>query len=211
MKLRSVREVLAGGYFLYLCGTIGFATIQPGQNANIIAFAAMTGLGAGSVLAQVVTIAQISQPHSYLATATAVAMTTRAMAASVATSIYSAVVSDKLGTKVPRYIIKAATSIGVPTKSISAFVSAIASGTVGQAAEIPGVSQSMISAGIIARQHAYADSIRYCFLIEIPFLVIGVVSSCFIGSIKNLMNYHVHAPVEKLQPKALNEKVAVSA
>ena len=49
LRLHSVRESLGLGYFIWLISTIGFATIQPGHNINMMVFAGLGGFGLGSV------------------------------------------------------------------------------------------------------------------------------------------------------------------
>ena len=198
-KMRSVREVLIVAFIINLGGLIGFATIQPSQSALPIAMGALQGFGFGGLLSQIIAAAQVSVPHSYIASASAVAIICRALASTVATSIYSTAVNDRLNRYIPAYVAKAAASEGLPADQIPAFVAALASGKLSQ---IPSqATPRIIAAGVVALKQAYADGLRVVPIIAAPLGVLAIVLCCFMGSLKNNMTYHVDAPVEKLHAK----------
>lgn len=211
LRLRSVRESLGLGYFIWLISTIGFATIQPGDNANMMAFAGVGGFGLGAVLSQAVAGAQLASPYAHLATATGLSMTSRAIGAAVFTSIYSAVVSRKLASYIPSYITKAALAAGLNAESAAEFEQAIAGAQPDQALEIPGVTQVLLRAGTRALQQAYADAIRYVFIIAAAFALVATVLCWWLVDFKKIMTYHVDAPVEKLTAKVDHDKATLSA
>lgn len=211
VKLRSIREALTSGFLVGLAGVIGMATIQPGQNANPMIFAALGGIGTASVLSLAIAGVQLASPHAHLATATAVAVIARAISSTSFTSIYSAVVTQKLDVYIPSYVTRSVALAGLPESSISAFIQALTANNSEQLAKVPGVSQSIIQAGVHALQQAYADGIRYTYIIAAPFLLLAAISAWFLGDLKSIMNYHVDAPVEKLNAKGGEDKLAISA
>jgi hypothetical protein len=211
VMLRSVREALTGGFLVALVGTVGMATIQPGQSASSLVFVSLAGFGTAAVLSQAIAGVQLASPHKHLATATAVAVTSRAISSTSFTSIYSAVVTQKLGSYIPSYVTTAVTSAGLPAASVPGFILALTGGHSDQLASVPDVSESIIQAGVESLRQAYADALRYPFIIAAPFVLLAAVSSWFIADLKDIMTYHVDAPVEKLQAKGGEEKVTLSA
>lgn len=207
LKLRSVREPLGLGYFIYMISIIGFATIQPGQNVNIMVFAGVGGFGFGAVLSQTVAGTQLASPHSQLATATALAITARAIGAAIWTAVFFAIMNAKLAVYLPDSISAAATRAGLPGDTISAFVEAVAAGNLTMAERLPGVTDTIFSLGILAKQHAYAGSVRHVFIAAAPFAFVATVMCYWIEDVKKIMTYHVDAPVEDLVPKHLNKDV----
>ncbi|KIX97340.1 uncharacterized protein Z520_06792 [Fonsecaea multimorphosa CBS 102226] len=201
VKLRSIRESLVIGFGAALIGLIGMATVQPGQNANPMVFAAFGGLGTAAVLTQGIAGVQVASQHSHLSAATAVAIVARAISGTVFTSIYTSVVTQKLANYLPTYITKAAIAAGLPAASIPLFVRALAADEIEDLARVAGVTPSIIAAGITALKQAYADAIRYTFIIAAPFVLVSMIGCWWLGDIKKIMTYHVDAPVEKLQPK----------
>lgn len=172
LRLRSIREPLGLGYFVWLVSTIGFATIQPGDNANMMVFAGLGGFGLGAVLSQALAGAQLTAPYAHLASATGLSMTSRAIGAAVFTSIYSAVVNQKLTAYIPDYVSKAAVA-GLGADSVPMFVEALSTGQPDKAAEVPGVTQAILSSRLRALQQANADAIRYVFAIAAVFALLA--------------------------------------
>ncbi len=106
-----------------------------------------------------------------------------------------------MGRYIPSYIAKAALGAGLPLSSIPSFVGALASKNTAALAHIPGVTPSIIGAGVAALKQAAADSIRAVFMIAAPFGAVGAIGCFFLGSMKGAMNYHVDAPLEELHAK----------
>lgn len=198
---RTIREPLLLGFGIITIGCIGLATIQPGQSTNAIAFACVSGIGFGAPLVLVVSGAQLSAPHKLLATASAVTTTSRAIAAAIFTSIFSAAFNTRIKEDLPKYVSNAAIAAGLPVSSVAAFVEALSAGQSAALARIPGVTPDMIGQGALALQQAYADSIRIVFIIAAPFGVLSCIACLFLGDLKGTMNYRVDAPIEELHAK----------
>ena len=163
------------------------------------------------VLSQAVAGAQLTAPYAYLASATGLSMTSRAIGAAVFTSIYSAVVNQKLATYTMDYITKAALAAGLSIGSTPMFVESLADGDLDQAAEVSGVTQAILTAGTHALQQANADAIRYVFIIAAAFALLATVLCFWLGDLKKFMTYHVDAPIEKLTAKIDYKKVSSPA
>ena len=178
------------------------ATIEPDDNLNSLVFAALAGIGFGAPLILIVSGVQLSTPHHLIATATAVTTSSRAVAATVFTAIYTAAFSTRLGDKLPIYIAAAAQEAGLPATSIKAFIGALTTNDKAALAQIPGVSPSIIEAALVALKQAFADSLRVVYIIAVPFGTVACILCLFLGDMKMTMNYHVDAPVEDLHAKS---------
>ncbi|KIW13895.1 hypothetical protein PV08_06676 [Exophiala spinifera] len=200
-KLRSVREGTAVGYLLLTGGLVGFATIQPGDSVNAIAFAVLSGLGLGVILALVISAIQLCTPHHLIATSTAVLTTTRALALTVGVSVYSAVFTDAIDKKTPAMIASAAAKNGVPVTSIPEFVEAFLGKDSNALGKISGVTPSVLAACAVAVKHASADSLRLVFIIAAPVSALAVLLCYFMADLRTLMDYRVDAPLEELHAK----------
>lgn len=198
IRWKRVREPLAAGFFIFTCGTIGLATIQPGQNINAMAFSAVNGVGFGAALILIVTAIQYAAPHHLIGTVTALTISTRALGASVTTAICGAAFGDSFGGKLPVYVGHAALSAGLPQSSLGAFIGALASNHFNDLLSIPGVTPEIVSAGTGALQHAYADSLRLVFIIVAPFGMFGTILCFFMPSFEATMNKHIDEPLEAI-------------
>lgn len=200
-RLRTIRTPLFTGFLIYTAGTIGLATINPDNSLNALVFAALAGIGFGAPLILIVSGVQLSTPHHLIATATAVTTSSRAVAATVFTAVYSAAFSMRLDTKLPAYIATAATGAGLPATSLESFITALTTNDTATLNRIPGSNRSIIGAALAASEQAFPDSVRVAYLIAIPFGVVACIACCFLGDMKKTMNYRVDAPVEEMRAK----------
>lgn len=192
------------GFLLFTSGIVGIATIQPNNSINAIIFAGLAGLGMGGPLVLVVAGVQLSTPHHLIATATAVTTSSRAVSATVFTAIYGAALTTRLNNYIPSYIAGAALKAGLPESSLKAFIGALAGNDSAALPSIPGVTPTIIKAGIAALKQAYADGIRVVYIIAAPFGAVACLACFFLGDLNSVMNYSVDAPVEDLHAKHHN-------
>jgi hypothetical protein len=203
-KFRTIQFPLFVGFLLFTSGIVGIATIQPNNSINAIIFAGLAGLGMGGPLVLVVAGVQLSTPHHLIATATAVTTSSRAVSATVFTAIYGAALTTRLNNYIPSYIAGAALKAGLPESSLKAFIGALAGNDSAALPSIPGVTPTIIKAGIAALKQAYADGIRVVYIIAAPFGAVACLACFFLGDLNSVMNYSVDAPVEDLHAKHHN-------
>jgi hypothetical protein len=67
--------------------------------------------------------------------------------------------------------------------------------------QVPGASPLIVYAGVLAREHAFADNIRYTFVTAARFLLPTFILCYWLGDLKKAMTYHVDAPLEVLTAK----------
>ncbi|KAJ9614360.1 hypothetical protein H2200_002496 [Cladophialophora chaetospira] len=200
-RLRRIKQPLAVGFIICTGGIVGLATIQPDDDTKSLIFAGLAGIGFGALIILIVTAVQLSTPHHLIATATAVTVSSRAVAASVFTAIYVAAFSDRLKVKLPSYIASAALKAGLPKASLEEFAADLVGNNPAGLANIKGVTPVIISAGVAALKQAYADSIRVVYIIAAPFGVAAALSCWFLADMRKTMNYKVDAPMENLTVK----------
>jgi hypothetical protein len=200
-KLRSIKSPITVGFLIYTSGIVGLATIEPGDSTRSVVFAGLAGLGFGAPLILIVAGVQLSVPHHLIATATAATTSARAVGATIFTAIYSAALSTRLNDYIPSYIAKAALGSGLPETSIGPFIGAITSNNATALQAVRGVNSTIIGAGTEALKQSYADGLRVVYIIAAPFGALACLICLFLGDFKDVMNYHVDAPVEKLTAK----------
>ena len=186
------------GFFIWTCGLIGFACLQPGDSSVSLGVYALIGVGFAAPLILVVAGVQLSAPHHLMATATAAVVSSRTVGGSIFTAINSAAVGNRLAKYIPAYIAKAVLPAGLPPTSLGPFIGALSSQDMAALAYIPGVTPAVIGAGVGALQQAFADAIRVVYYIAVPFGVVSVILCYFLGDFSAKMNYIVEAPLEDL-------------
>ena len=210
-RLRRIKEPLAVGFLIFTGGIVGFATIEPDDGAKSLVFAGLAGGGFGALIILIIAAVQLSTPHHLIATATALTVSSRSVAASVFTAIYVAAYSDRLKEKLPSYIAAAALKAGLPKASLEAFVAALADNDQAGLIHIKGVNAGIISASLAALKQAYADSIRVVYIIAAPFGVAAAISCWFLADMRTTMNYKVDAPMENLTTKVPHKRMGNDA
>lgn len=201
MRFRTIREPLGVGFLIFTAGIIGLATIQPTDSTNAVIFSGLAGIGFAALIIFIVTGIQLSTPHHLINTASAITVSSRAIAASVFSAIYAASLTTGLKQKIPAYVATAALKAGLTPSSVPSFVTALATGDTAAISRIPNINPAIIASGIAALNQAFADSIRVVFIIAAPFGAVGCLACFFIGDLKSTMNYGVDAPVEDLSAK----------
>ena len=207
-KLRTIRSPLFVGFLLLTAGIVGLATIQPNDSTRTIIFAGLAGIGFGAPLVLIIAGVQLSTPHHLIATATAVTTSARAVSATVFTAIFAAALNTRLAKYIPSYVAAAALRAGLPKSSVMAFVEALAADDTAALPKVPGVTPTIIGAGVVALKQALADGIRVVYIIAVPFGVVACIACFFLGDMKKTMNYHVDAPIEDLHAKHHHEAAA---
>ncbi|OGM40964.1 hypothetical protein ABOM_010480 [Aspergillus bombycis] len=144
-KFRTIRSPMFIGFFIFTCGLVGLATVQPSGDLNAMAFIALAGVGFGAPLILVIAGVQLSTPHHLIATATAATTCSRAIAATVFTAIFSAASNARLKIYIPQYVSTAALHAGLPKSSIEAFVKALSSDDRAALESIKGVNSEILT------------------------------------------------------------------
>ena len=200
-RFKRIKEPLGVAFLVCSGGVVGFATLQPDDDTTSLIFAGLAGVGFGGLLILIIAGVQLATPHHLIATATAVTVSSRAIAASVFTAVYVAAYSDRIKRKLPSYIAAAALKAGLPESSLQAFADALVGNDQATLLHIQGVTPAVIAAAGEALKQSYADSIRIVFIIAAPFGVVAAISCWFLADMKKTMNYTVDAPLEELKSK----------
>lgn len=202
VKVKSIRVPLCTGFLIFTVGIVGLTTIQPNDSTRACILAGLAGIGFGAPLVLIIAGIQLATPHAHIATGTALAITSRAVASAVFTAIFSAALSERLEPNIVSHVSKAALSAGLPAFSVKAFVQAIAGNDKAALAQVQGVTGPVIAAGIAALKQAFADSIRIVFIIAAPFGAVACLLCFFLDDQSMEMNYRVDAPVEDLHARS---------
>lgn len=210
-RFRSVRWPLLVGFFIWMCGLIGQATIQPGDHATALGTGVLVGFGLAGPLVLVLAGTHLSVPQHLIGTASAAVVSSRALGATVFTALYGALVGNRLEDYIPNYITRAVLTAGLPPTSLGAFIGALTTYDFAALPLVPGVTPQVIGAGVAALKQAYADGIRIVYYIAAPVAFVAVILVPFLGSIRNHMDYTVEAPVEVLHEKGRTGGTCVDA
>jgi len=152
----------------------------------------MAGWGVGWGLFPLSTVALNATPDMFLSTVAALLVCCRYIGGAVGFSIYYAVFSGKLKTKLPTMIAQAVAQAGLPLTSIEEFITTFLTEPTA-IAQFEGVTPTIIQAAGRASQQAYSDCLKYVWYTSIPFGGLCIIGALVMKSNKKFITNRVAA------------------
>ena len=150
-------------------------SLRPGDETNGIALMFMACFSVGIIETCSLALAPLACASEDLGAALGALGSIRSGGASVATAIYSTILSNKLGKFVPEYVTPAALAAGLPSSSLTDLYTNLSAGTLDKT---PGIDASIIEAVTTADADAAADAFKYVWYAVIAFGVLAVIAAC---------------------------------
>jgi len=197
-RYKRVKELLVAGYTLFLIAVIGLATATPGSSKVVNFYCAVAGVGFAAPIALLFTVAQLAVIPEVIGLASSLLITFRSIGGALGTAIAGAVFRGKLGSALPSYIGAVAVKNGVAESSIPDFIAGITGDDPTTTESIPGVTASVVAAGLAAMSEAYSHSFHYVWYVVLPFLVVALVCVAVLAPINKQMTYIIDRPVEEI-------------
>jgi hypothetical protein len=120
--------------------------------------------------------------------ATGILGSIRAVFGAVAQSLYVTLLTNKLGTNLPKFVSPAALNAGLPESSLPALFAGI---TTGNFSAVPGFNDQVAAVVGTEVKHAYVESFKIVFLATIPFSVLLIVAACFVPNMDKFLGNNV--------------------
>ena len=131
--------------------------------------------------------------------AVGVASSTRPGASTVATAVFTAVLSNRLAITAPKIVPPAVTSAGLPSGSVESFLTALTSGSQEALQSVPGVNDGIIAAGAAAYKDSSALAYSTVYLCTLVFSELGIIFSLFTPNVDDRMTNEVAAVIRKAE------------
>lgn len=155
----------------------------------------MAGFGVGGVLVPAATIAITVTPDTTIATCVALSLAIRTIGGSIGYAIYYNVFIRRLTPRLPLLVVEYAIKAGLPVESAEAFAGAFLAAP-DQLSNVPGVTPAIIQAGAMGSRWAYAESLKYVWLVSITFGGCAIIACIFLGNLKPYMTNRIAATVK---------------
>ncbi|OAG36003.1 hypothetical protein AYO21_09796 [Fonsecaea monophora] len=165
---------------------------NPTNPGFVTAATVVAGFAVGGLIVPAATIATIACPDDMIATTAALTLAIRAIGGSIGFTIYYNIFVNKLDAKLPAEIATYAIQAGLPVDSATEFVTALLTNPA-SLTSVNGVNSTIIAAGALGSQWAFADSLKYIFYTSIPFGVLAIVAAFFLGDIVPYMTNRIVA------------------
>ncbi|KAF2205838.1 MFS general substrate transporter [Delitschia confertaspora ATCC 74209] len=195
-KKKDLTRPLFVTFGMFLIGTVCYATLKPTQSKAQIVYAVIVGIGQAGPLTLLVPLVQFTAPHAFLASASGLAYSGRAMGGALGSAVLNAIINNNLNNLLTPSVGAAATEAGLPQSSVSQLVKAMASGNSNTINTVPGMNAQVLSAATGASHKVYAKAYNLAWWSILPFVVICMIGLCFLRGVKDLMTEKVEATVE---------------
>ena len=143
-----------------------------------------------------VALVQFTAPHQFLANATGLAFSARAIGGAFGSAVVNVIINNKLSSTYAPKVSVAAIKAGLPTTSLANLFKALATGDPTAFAAVVGLTPEILGPVMSASQHAYAAAYRLAWASIIPFVVLAIVAVACLKGVSELMTEKVEATVE---------------
>jgi hypothetical protein len=190
-KLMSVSCCIFPHTFLAKIGT-GIHTNVSSTVLTVLLGMAITGATVCST-----TMVQLNQKHEYIGIATAMAITSRSVGGSLATTIYTTIIGTKVSTNLAPDVAKALLAAGLPSSAVPEAVRAIEGGNTAALAKFPA---AIVQAGALAMKMTYVDAFKMVYYVSISFGVLGCLAAFSTAEVGHLLTEKVDIKLRETNP-----------
>lgn len=189
----TVTLILAGIFF----GSMATSTVDSKARSSAIMTLGVFFVGWAESLAITMITLSINNQQE-LGSAGGLAGSVRFLIVSIASTIYTVVLNNRLASTVASQVPAALEAAGLPSSSVAAFVAALTSGDY---SGIPGLTADITAIGTKAYKQANVDAYRTVFLVTIAFTGIAIVTSLFLPRVESVMTSQVAATLNNSSQK----------
>jgi hypothetical protein len=152
-----------------------------------LVFLAVTAIGYNEAIVLPICTICIHDQNE-IGTAAGIAGSSRSAISTVASTIYTVVLTARIGQTIPAKVPVAVIGAGLPASSVTAYMTAVAAGGSAKLlSAVQGLTPEILAAGGKAYQVAYSDAYRTIFLTSIAFGSLGIVCSFFVPNVDDLL------------------------
>jgi MFS family permease len=136
-----------------------------------------------------------AKDQNNLGSASGVAGSIRFFISSIAATVYSVVLSNRLATTIAQQVPSAVIAAGLPASSVAGFIAALGGSNSMQ--NVPGVTPKIIAAGTAAYKEANVMAYRTVFLTSIAFSAVALIASLLLPNLDYLLTNKVATTLHK--------------
>ncbi|KAL1891973.1 hypothetical protein Sste5346_007317 [Sporothrix stenoceras] len=193
-KLQCTVTLILSGIFF---GTMATSTVDSKARSSTIMTLGVFFVGWAESLAITMITLSISNQQE-LGSAGGLAGSVRFLIVSIASTIYTVVLNNRLASTVAAQVPAALEAAGLPASSVAAFIAALTSGDY---SGVAGLTDDITAAGTKAYKQANVDAYRTVFLVTIAFTGIAIITSFFLPRVESVMTSQVAATLNNKDHK----------
>ncbi|KAL3460213.1 major facilitator superfamily domain-containing protein [Aspergillus heterothallicus] len=205
------RTYLTGSLILIsiFCGLL--ALVTPSRHAMALGLLAVIGFGNGGPSILPVVLVTYAVPEFLIGTASTVMTSIRALGGIIGITVFTAIYSNDVSSKLPTAVAKAAIEAGLPESSLTQFLPAFLGGQQNLLASINGVTAQVLAACVEASKVASAASFRNVWFVNMAFGLVAAILSVFLLPVKDRMTNHIESALESGKVRDAQLQVSTGA
>ncbi|KAF2110188.1 fungal trichothecene efflux pump-domain-containing protein [Lophiotrema nucula] len=193
-KIKHIPYQLAVGIAIQTLFTALFAILTPNRVAAGLVFQFFANLPFAWITLLCYVTASLHVPQRDLGLALGLIGTFRFLGGAIGTTMFPAILSNKIASSIPLRVAEAVRPLGYPDISIPALVSALTSGNATTLATTP---TQVVQAAMLGMRWGYSDGFRLTWLISIPFGIIAMAVAFFVRDPSLYFTKHTAVTMEK--------------
>ncbi|OAA60363.1 Fungal trichothecene efflux pump [Niveomyces insectorum RCEF 264] len=197
-KLQCTVTLILSGIFFACMATSDVDS--KGRSSTIMALGVFFVGWAESLAITMITLSVENQQE--LGSAGGLAGSVRFLIVSIASTIYTVVLNNRLAKTVASEVPPALVNAGLPSASVPQFLAGLTSGNM---TGIPGLTPDITAAGTMAYKQANVDAFRTVFLVTIAFTGIAILASFLLPRVESVMTSQVAATLHGNHTPQLEE------
>lgn len=172
---KTIRPALTMGFVAFAVFSATMASLDPSTRWSAVGFAPFFGIGLGTALNTLVTVAQLSTPPELISITSGLMIGTRSVGGTIALAIYAAIFSDTLDDQIPKKVRAETVPLGFDPQYLGELLGGLTSENSTLLASIPGVTPTILEAAEYGVKKAYTLAFRYCWITAASFAAAAVV------------------------------------
>jgi cellobiose-specific phosphotransferase system component IIC len=192
VKWQCTVTIMLGGIFF---GCVATCTPDTKNRAAALVSLGVFFIGWAESLA-ITMVTLTAKNQNELGSASGVAGSIRFLISSVAATVYSVILKNRLTETISSQVPAALTKAGLPASSVPEFIAALAVGPAA-IANVTGVNPSITAIGTRSYQDASADAYRTVFLATIAFTGVAIITTLFLPNVDHLLTGKVSTTLHK--------------
>ncbi|KAL3482675.1 fungal trichothecene efflux pump [Aspergillus germanicus] len=161
-----------------------------------LGFLAVIGFVNGGPSILPVVLVTYAVPEFLIGTASTVMTSIRALGGIIGITVFTAIYSNDVSSRLPTAVATAAVEAGLPESSLTQFLPAFLGGQQNILASINGVTTQVLAACAQASKDASAASFRNVWFVNMAFGLVAAILSVFLLPVKDRMTNHIESALE---------------
>ncbi|KAF1986553.1 MFS general substrate transporter, partial [Aulographum hederae CBS 113979] len=206
-KYFSTNLCLVYGCIFKIAADAGLSTLTPYTVSRGLGISFLSMVGTGWLSVSLIVCVQLACEDKDIGLATLLLGAIRAVGGSVAITIYSTILNNKILKDGPLRIATAVVPKGLPLSSIEPFLMALQAQDEAALMQIPGITPDIIQTGVMAMRESFGVGFSYIYITSAAFAGAALIAALLTKDVRSNMTDNVAVRLENEKPLPVEDAV----